>query len=200
MTQPAKSYITPEEYLALEREAEIKNEYYNGEMFAMAGGSRYHDRITDDFMGELRLKLLDGPCETHTGNMRVKVSPTGLYTYPDGSVVCGEAEYEDGGGDTLLNPILILEVLSPSTELYDRKEKFDHYQTIPTLIYYVLIAQDRPRVEIYARQDDGTWNYKKTTGLEAEVELPALSFRLAMSEIYRRVTFPPEAALREQTA
>jgi Uma2 family endonuclease len=198
MTTPARSFIQPEEYLALERAADYKNEYFNGEAFAMSGVSRYHDRINADFMGELRQQLGNGPCEDYTSSMRVKVSPTGLYTYPDGTVVCGEAEFEDDHVDTLLNPTMILEVLSPSTEAYDRGAKFEHYKNIPTLTYYVLVAQNKPRVEIYTRQDEGTWIYKDVTGLETSVELPIIGCSLPMSRIYRRVTFPPGESLHEK--
>lgn len=197
MTLPAKSSITPEEYLALEHRAEFRSEYFNGEIFAMAGGSPEHDRITDDFMADVNRQVEGGPCETFTSNMRVKVSPTGLYTYPDGSVACGEALFDGEAVKSLLNPVMILEVLSSSTEAYDRGGKFAHYKTIPSLIYYVLVTPDRPRVEVFMRQTDEDWLYREITGMEGNVDLTEIGCHLPMSRIYRRITFPPELSLHE---
>jgi Uma2 family endonuclease len=198
MTLSAKSTLTPEEYLALEREAEFRSEYYNGEIFAMAGGSREHSIIIFNIGGEIYNQLGDS-CEGHTSDMRVKVSPTGLYTYPDVVVVCGDARYEDDHGDTLLNPTLIIEVLSPSTQDYDREEKFDHYQTIESLTDYLLVSQDKPRVEHFTRQENNRWLLETIKGREGVVELPSIGCRLALAHIYRRIDIAPGESLHENT-
>lgn len=199
MTLPVKSYITPEEYLALEDKADYKSEYFNGEIFAMAGSTPEHDHLIDDFMSNVYRQVEEGPCETFTGNMRVKVSPTGLYTYPDGSVVCGEARFEGGAVKSLLNPIMVLEVLSASTEAYDRGGKFAHYKTIYSLVYYVLVTTDRPCVEVFTRQNDQDWLYREITGLDGRVDLPEIGCHLSMSRIYRRIQFPLNRSLREES-
>ena len=151
MSSQAKQQYTPEEYLALERQAQYKSEYYAGEIFAMAGASRWHNLIVANVIGELSLQLKGRPCTTYPSDMRVKISPTGLYAYPDVTVVCGDAQVEDTQQDTLLNPTLIVEVLSESTEAYDRGSKFAHYRKLASLLEYVLIAQTKSHVEHYVR-------------------------------------------------
>src|SRR5947209_3829955 len=130
MSAAPKPRLTPEQYLAVERKATFKSEFYNGEMFAMAGVSRAHSRVKENLVGELYARLKGGPCRSHSSDMRVKVSRTGLYTYPDIVITCGEEQYEDAHVDTLLNPQVIIEVLSESTEKYDRTKKFRQYQQI----------------------------------------------------------------------
>ena len=154
MSTLAQQYYTPEEYLALERKAEYKSEYINGEIYAMSGASRAHILITVNLTRELSTQLRGRPCEVYASDMRVKVSPTGMYTYPDVAAVCGEARFEDGQVDTLTNPSVIIEVLSPSTEAYDRGEKFAHYRKLQSLAEYVLVAQDKMRVEHFARHGE----------------------------------------------
>jgi len=182
-------FVTPENYLEIERSAEYKSEYFSGQMFAMAGASREHNLITGNIVGEIRAHLKGKPCETYPGDMRVLVPATGLYTYPDASVACGEPEFLDGHVDILLNPLVIVDVLSDSTESYDRGSKFSQYQRIESLQEYVLIAQDEPSVERYSRQADQQWLYEKSDGLGASVLLPALGFSLPLAEIYARVKF-----------
>ena len=140
MSSQIQKHYTPEEYLALERQAQYKSEYYAGEIFAMAGASRWHNLIVTNVLRELSLQLKGRPCTTYPSAMRVKISPTGLYTYPDVTVVCGAARFEDTQQDTLLNPTLIVEVLSESTEAYDRGGKFAHYRKLNSLLEYVLIT------------------------------------------------------------
>lgn len=183
----AKPHYTPAEYLALEREAEIKSEYLDGEIFAMAGASRRHNLISLNIAGELRDRLRDRPCEVYAHDMRLKVRSTGLYTYPDVVTVCGEPEFEDAEVDTLLNPTLVVEVLSKSTENYDRGAKFEHYRTIPSLQAVLLVAQDAVHVVHYARQADGIWLLTETRDLEDRLELPALGCEMPITEIYARV-------------
>ena len=188
-----KPCLTAEEYLAIERAAEFKSEFINGEMYAMSGASLPHSLITANVIGELRLRLRSGPCRAYTNDLRVNVSTTGLYTYPDIIVVCGEARLaSDGHNDTLLNPAVLVEVLSPSTEAYDRGAKFAHYQRIESLREYVLVAQDQPRVERFARRPEAgpnEWLLTVATGLDADISLPALGVVLPLAEIYEGVQF-----------
>jgi Uma2 family endonuclease len=191
MSALQQPFYTPEEYLGIERRAEFKSEYYAGQMFAMAGASREHNLITGNVVGELRSLLRGQPCETYPSDMKVLVSATGLYTYPDVSVACGEPQFLDRQGDVLLNPLVIVEVLSDSTEAYDRGAKFALYQRIESLQEYVLVSQDKARVERYVRQPDGKWLYSRTDGLEDGVHLEAIHCRLPLSEVYARVRFAP---------
>ena len=187
-TQP-KVRITPEEYLVLERKAEIKSEYLDGEMFAMSGVSREHSTIVINIASELRTQFMGRPCEVHGPDMRVRVSPTGLYTYPDVLAVCGEPEFEDAYRDTLINPQLIIEVLSRSTESYDRGKKFAHYRGIPLLREYILVSQTECRVEKFARQDEGNWLYAESVNPESSIELTSVACRLFLSRVYDKVDF-----------
>ncbi len=182
---------TPAEYLALERAAEYKSEYIDGHIVAMSGVTRQYDRIAGDTFASLHAQLGDGPCEIFSSDPRVTSVVTGRYTYPDVSVVCGDAEFEDDQLDTLLNPAVIIEVLSPSTEAYDRGSKFAGYRSIPSLREYVLIAQDRPSVEHYLRQGE-QWLLTAATDLDASVALPTIGCELRLAEVYRRVRFPAE--------
>lgn len=187
MSSQAKQRYTPEEYLALERQAQCKSEYYAGEIFAMAGASRWHNLIVTNVVREISLQLKGRPCTTYPSDMRVKVSPTGLYTYPDVTVVCGDAQFEDTQQDTLLNPTLIVEVLSESTEAYDRGGKFAYYRKLPSLLEYVLIAQTKPHVEHYVRQPDNRWLLAEADQLHDAIHLPSIDCRLALAEVYDKV-------------
>ena len=187
MTSQAQTRYTPEEYLALERQAQCKSEYYAGEIFAMAGASRWHNLIVTNVLRELSLQLKGRPCTTYPSDMRVKVSPTGLYTYPDITVVCGEARFEDNQQDTLLNPTLIVEVLSESTEAYDRGGKFAHYRKLASLMEYVLITQTKPHIEPYLRQPDNRWLLAEADSLSDTIHLPSIECHLALAEVYDKV-------------
>jgi len=187
MSAQPKARLTPEEYLAIERKAEYKSEYYAGEMYAMSGGSRQHDRITSNIIASLHAQLRNRPCSVYTSNMRVRVNPTGLYTYPDVSVVCGEELFIDEQVDTLLNPTVIIEVLSPSTEAYDRGDKFGHYRKLESLMEYVLIAQDKYHVEHYVRQPDNQWLLSETESVQDTVHLPSVNCDLALADVYEKV-------------
>lgn len=182
-----KPFLTPEEYLALERQAETKSEYLNGEIFAMSGGSFPHNLISGNLVGELRQVLKRSPCRVCPGDQRIHIPATGLYTYPDAVVVCGEPRFEDEELDTLLNPTLIVEVLSPSTEAYDRGKKFEHYRSIDSLAEYLLVSQSEPRVEQFLRQEDGIWLFKAFAGRDARMPLPSLGCEIALAEIYDKV-------------
>lgn len=190
MAQPESTLrYTPAEYLALERAAETKSEYLDGEIFAMAGASRRHNLITGNLIARLTLQLEKRPCEVYPSDMRVKVSATGLYTYPDVTVVCGEPTFEDDAFDILLNPTLLAEVLSKSTAGYDRGAKFDHYRTIPSLREVLFVDQDSIQVVQYARQDDDTWILSETQDLEGVLSFSSIAARLSMLEIYAKVPF-----------
>jgi Uma2 family endonuclease len=192
-TVPKKKRYTPQEYLDRERRSEFKHEYHAGEVFAMAGATEPHVLITTNVVFHLSAQLRQRPCRVYSGDMRVKVSATGLYTYPDAAVVCGEPRFEDERRDTLLNPEVVVEVLSESTEAYDRGKKFEHYRSVPSFREYVLIAQDRHRVERYTRQPDGRWLLSdEADGLDAVVELSSIGCELRLSEVYHLVNLQTE--------
>ena len=190
MPRPAELFVTAADYLARERQVETRNEYLNGCIYAIGGASRSHNRVTFNLARRLGNQLDRSPCEAFVNDMRVKVSPTGLYTYPDVVVACGEPRFEDQHVDTLLNPTVIIEVLSDSTADYDRGDKFAHYRTLESLSDYLLVAQDKPRIEHYRRQANGQWLYSAADGLEARIEILTIACTLHLAEIYDRVTFP----------
>jgi Uma2 family endonuclease len=187
MSSQTQQRYTPEEYLALERQASYKSEYYAGAIFAMAGASRWHNLIVANVIGELRSQLKGRPCTTYPSDMRVKISPSDLYTYPDVTVVCGEARFEDHQQDTLLNPTLIVEVLSESMEAYDRGGKFAHYRKLASLMEYVLITQTKPHIEHYVRQPDNRWPLAEADSLSDTAHLLSLDCHLALAEVYDKV-------------
>ena len=189
-----KPKLTPAEYLAHERAAEFRSEYYRGETFAMAGASKEHNRLKQNLIGELVGRLKDGPCESFSSGQRVKVSSTGLYTYPDIVIVCGQAEYDPEDENTLLNPVVVIEVLSPSTMNYDRGAKFRQYQQLPSVMEIVLVYQDEPVIERFVRQSDGAWSLTVLEGLAGELAFASVPARISVAEIYRRVTFPAKPA------
>ena len=189
MSTVPQQYITPQEYLDRERQAEMKSQYFQGEIFAMTGASREHNLIAGNTLTALNQRLRDRDCEVYLGDMRVKVSPSGLYTYPDVTVVCGEPQFEDAELDTLLNPKVLFEVLSPSTSDYDRGGKFVQYRRLPSLQEYVLISQDRPLVEHWVRQPQNQWVFSETESLQDTLVLPSISCDLPLAEIYLKVQF-----------
>ena len=182
-----KKFVTPEEYLAIERTAQTKSEYFRGEMFAMVGASREHNLIAGNVSRQAGNQLRERPCEVYQSDMRVKITPTGLYAYPDVVIVCGEPNFEDAHVDTLLNPTVLFEVLSESTENYDRGKKFEHYRRLQSLREYVLIAQDTFHVEKFTRQQDGRWMLWETYDSEDSVQLESIGCELPVQEIYAKV-------------
>jgi Uma2 family endonuclease len=190
MASHPKRFYTPEEYLAMERQAERKSEYYAGQITAMAGASRAHNLIVSNVNASLTLQLQDRDCEVYPSDMRVRTPDTNLYTYPDVVVVCGEPQFEDILVDTLLNPTLIVEVLSPSTETKDRTKKFADYRKISSLMEYILIAQDECRLTQYIRQPSRLWLFNEATDLEETVRLASIDCALSLKEVYRKVKFP----------
>jgi len=192
-TQLQNNFITAEEYLRLERAAEFKSEYYNGKIYAMAGARRKHVRVAGNISRELGNKLIDRDCDVYQSDLRVCVNPRiGLYTYPDVIVTCGEEKFLDNEFDTLLNPVIIFEVLSKSTASYDRNEKFELYGAIESLKEYVLVAQDRAKIEHFARQPNGQWLMTVAQGLDSSIKLDAIECELSAHEVYRRVEVKEE--------
>lgn len=187
MPLPQRKY-TPEEYLALERQAEQRSEYYAGEIFAMSGASRRHSLIAGNIFASLHGQLRGRPCEVHMNDMRVKVSPAGLYTYPDVVALCGQPQFDDNQRDTLLNPTVIIEVLSPSTEAYDRGNKATQYRQLPSLCEHLLVSQEQMHVEQYIRQADGQWLFSEVNGQEARLHLPSIQAVLLLAAIYDNVS------------
>ena len=189
MSRQIKPYVTPEEYLALERKAEYRSEYLHGEIFAMTGASRKHNLISANILGELHRQLKGKSVEVYASEMRVKVAASGLYTYPDVVVVCGEPQLEDDYLDTLLNPTVLFEVLSKSTERYDRIAKSGYYRALESLAEHLLVAQDEICVEQYAKQVDGQWALTETRSIEGTIELPSIGCSLVLRDIYDKVPF-----------
>ncbi|HYY93233.1 MAG TPA: Uma2 family endonuclease [Pyrinomonadaceae bacterium] len=179
-------YISPEEYLSLERRAEFKSEYFDGVVYAMACGSERHNLIAANIIIALGVQLRDRPCRVYPSDLKVRVPNSKRFFYPDVSVVCGETRFADEARDVILNPVLVVEVLSESTEAFDRGKKFSSYQQIESLREYLLVAQDEFVVEHYLRQEDG-WLYTKASGPEADLVLPALDCRIALGDIYNKV-------------
>ncbi len=179
--------LTVEEYLEQERRAEIKSEYLDGEVFAMTGASRAHNLIATNLVASLHTALRGRGCEIYSSDMRVQVSTTGLFTYPDVVVVCGEPEFLDAEVDTLLNPSLIVEVLSKSTADYDRGGKFEHYRALPSLREYLVLAQDRVHAEHWVRQEGGRWLLAETGDPAAVLGLEAIGCELPLGAVYEGV-------------
>lgn len=180
-------YLSPEEYLDIERRAEFKSEYFDGVIYAMAGGSERHNLIAGNLVTELNICLRPTTCRVYPSDMKVHVPNSKKFFHPDVSVVCGEVQFADDVKDVILNPVLVVEVLSESTEAFDRGKKFSSYQQIESLREYLLVAQDEFAVEHYLRQEEG-WLYTKASGSDASLVLPALDCRLALSDIYNKVT------------
>ena len=187
-TQPQQR-LSPAQYLDLERQATGRSEFYDGEVFAMAGASERHNLIVSNLVVCLGVQLRGRPCRVYANDLRLKVSATGLYTYPDVIALCSEPRFDDEQRDTLLNPDLIIEVLSESTEGYDRGEKFAHYRKLESLTDYLLVAQQQPRVEHYTRQVGDHWLLADAEGLDAVLDLPALGCRLPLAEVYAQIDF-----------
>ncbi len=186
MAEPNRR-LSPEEYLALERQSEEKHEYLDGEMFAMTGASLRHNGIVWNVAGTLYSQLRGRPCRASIADLRIQVAATGLYTYPDIVVVCGEPQLADGSFDTLLNPTLIVEVISPTTEAYDRGKKFAHYRTIESLAEVVLVSQERVEVEQFSRQPEGGWLLREANRLEDSLPLASIGCELSLAAVYERV-------------
>ena len=187
MSSVPKTLLTPEEYLHKDRQADFKSEFFRGEMFAMAGASAKHNLIVSNAIVTLGSQLKNRPCRVYPSDLRLQIQATGLFTYPDLSIVCGEPQFEYDQGDVLINPDVIVEVLSESTEAYDRGKKFEHYRQIPSLKQYVLIAQDRHSVEVFTRTGTDEWTLRAKQSASASVDLTSIECSLPLSEVYDKV-------------
>src|SRR5438874_13560821 len=177
--------ITAEQYLQLERVSEMRHEFFDGLMYAMAGESPDHSTICFNLASAIGFQIKDKHCRGFSPNMKVRAGIGGLYAYPDLMIVCGEATFHDEHGDVLLNPTVIFEVLSPSTEKYDRGEKFRRYQQIESLQDYVMVSQDQARLEHHHRQTDGTWKEAEVRGLDGVLVLSSIDCRIPLAEVYQ---------------
>ena len=187
MSVPApRRRLTYQEYLGLERESEQRHEFWDGEIFAMAGGSPAHSALAARVIAQLVTRLRGQPCQVFTSDLRVRVKATGLTTYPDVTVVCGPLEHDDEDAYAIVNPVVLVEVSSEGTEAYDRNEKFAHYRRIPSLRAYVLVSQREPRLEVYRRNDDGSWTLDDARPPGA-ARLDAIGCTLDVAEIYAGV-------------
>jgi Uma2 family endonuclease len=191
---PQSQRLSEAEFLEFERTSETKHSYFNGEIYAMVGASREHNLIAGSVYATLYNQTVDRDCEIYQSDMRLKVKATGLYTYPDISVICGKPELTTDALDTIVNPQVIIEVLSPSTERDDRTWKFAHYRQIESMQEYLLISQETPRVEYYRRQEDDTWLLTDIKGLDALVKLVSIDCTLKLADIYRKIDFNDEDA------
>lgn len=186
LTQPT-TLLTPEEYLAAEREAETRSEYVDGVVYPMTGAQINHIRIVTNLIIELGLQLRGRQYDVLAVDMKVRMPDSRKYFYPDIAVVSGEPQFHDDRKDIILNPVLLVEVLSKSTEAFDRGLKFRAYQQLPSLREYLLVAQDAPSVEQYVKQDDGSWSYRAVAGREASLALPSVECTLNLSAVYDKV-------------
>jgi Uma2 family endonuclease len=182
--------MTETEYLEFERQSEFKHEYINGEIFAMAGASDEHNLIVASLIIAIGSQLRGSNCKIYPSDMRVKIEATGSYLYPDMLVLCGEKKFAAGSFDTLLNPSLIIEVLSPSTEAYDRGKKFADYRKISSLQEYVLVSQDKASIERCTRRENRKWTFIEFEGLESSLELSSIGATLDLADVYEQISFP----------
>ena len=189
MTTETVTRVTPDEYLAAERLSDYRSEYLDGEVYPMPGGTVNHVLITGNLILELGAQLRSRPCRVFPVDMKVRLPDSKKFFYPGVSVVCGDLQLHDDHRDVILNPDLVIEVLSPGTEALDRGAKFEAYQTIDSLKEYLLVAQDKPRVEQFVRSGDGKWTYAAVEGLEGSLALPSIECTLNLSAVYKRVEF-----------
>ncbi|MCC6342977.1 MAG: Uma2 family endonuclease [Bryobacterales bacterium] len=199
MAAQSLPYLTPEQYLEIERKAETKSEYLRGAMYAMAGGSFAHNVILGNLVFAVKGAVKGKPCSVHFSDLRLCVSSSGLYTYPDAMIVCGPPQFADNRNDTVTNPIIIFEILSPSSEAYDRGVKFSHYRGLESLEEYILISQSEPRIERFHRLPGNRWILSESAGLEAAMELESIPCRLTLAEIYDKVEFSSASAAAPST-
>ena len=186
--------VSPEDYLALDRAASTKSEYIDGVMYAMAGTSENHEMIVAAMVAALFDHFVDKPCRVYPGNTKIRIPDRRKYLYPDIAAICGKTEFADDQRDVVLNPHLVVEVLSNSTASHDRTRKFLWYQQIEALEEYVLVSQDEPLVETYHRQSDGTWTYTKLDRLDAVMTLRSVNCAIPLKTVYSKVEFSPRAS------
>ena len=187
MAYPSRKHRwTAEEYLAFERQSPTRHELIDGEIYDMAGASLEHNTINANVVMTLGVQLRGQACRVLSSDMRVKLGKAN-YSYPDIVVVCGKPEFEDKTADTLINPTVVFLILSPTTERYDRGEKFQHYRALSALQAYILVSQDAPRLEVYTRQPDGGWALAEYVGLDQRLTIPAIGCDVALTDVYDRV-------------
>jgi Uma2 family endonuclease len=189
MTTQTIAYVTPDEYLAAERVSESRSEYLDGVVCPMTGGSVNHVKIVGNLIVELGTQLRARDCHVFPIDLKIRLPGSRKFFYPDVSVVCGELQFHDERRDIIINPLLVIEVLSKSTEAFDRGAKFQAYQTLDSLKEYVLVAQNKPMVEQFVRQADGKWTYTSVAGLEGSLSLPSVECTLSLSAVYSKVDF-----------
>ena len=183
-----KEFYNREEYLEMEAESPYKSEYYSGEIFAMSGGTPAHSILCFNLIGELRDAVRKKNCTGFESNMKLEIPAADAFVYPDIMVVCGEIRLAENTRDVITNPVLIIEVLSPGTESFDRGKKFEYYRSIPSLKEYVLVSQEKQIVEVYFRQERGTWLYTVAQGLDKTILLNSIEYEIALKDIYHKVT------------
>jgi Uma2 family endonuclease len=195
MSAALKLKFSPRQYLEMERAAAYKSQYYDGEIFAMAGSSPAHVRINSNFMIESGIIFKSGPCYPLNSDLKVRIPDSTLYTYPDLTILCEPMQFEDEHEDVLLNPKIIVEILSPTTERFDRGKKFERYQRIPSLLEYILVSQDAPHIDRFHRIPDGLWQLKSFHGLEAMFEFATIPGAISMADIFNGVEFNGEIVI-----
>ena len=188
---------TPEEYLALERDAEFKSEYFEGGIFVMQGASDPHTIIGINIAGEFYLQLKGSSCVARSSDIKIRTPDRGMFSYADLTVVCGQARFHDGTKDVLINPKVLVEILSPSSEAFDRGKKFAKYKLLESFTDYILIAQDEPQIDYFIKQPSGDWLQKSVSGMEAEISIASVDCTLRLSDVYSNVTFPPKLEIRD---
>jgi len=187
MSSVPKTFVTPEEYLAMDRKAKVKSEYFSGQIIAFAGASKEHNLIVANVIAGLHRQLVDRECNVYPSDMRVSIAQTGAYAYPDVVVTCGEERFDEGTVDVLLNPTVLIEVLSDSTAVHDRGEKFENYRRIESLCEYLLISQAPYRADLYTRQNDQQWLLTEIGECDGVVVLNSINCQLTLKEIYAKV-------------
>ena len=193
-TAEKKLRYTFEEYLALEEKADYRSEFFNGEIFAMSGGSSSHSRIIFNTNREIGNAIYDSECSGFEGNLKVRIEESNVSVYPDLMVVCGPEKYYQDNPNLITNPTVIVEVLSESTALYDRTGKFRHYKRLPSFKEYVLIEQKEPRIDVYHKNKKGEWVWDEYEGIDAIIELKSIAISLSAKRVYHRVQFPEQSS------
>lgn len=189
MSAPAHEYMTTEQYFTFAETSEGKHEYYRGAVYAMTGGTARHNLIVANIIALLHGQLRATTCRVFPSDLRLKIEQTGLYTYPDVSVICGPIFFSDNRQDTVTNPVVLIEVLSPRTENYDRGRKFEHYRTIETLQEYIVVAQDRVHIEHYVRQDTSRWLFVDFSAINQTVHVGAINCTVPVDIVYENIPF-----------
>lgn len=189
-----QSWISPEEYLNIERRATSRSEYLNGEMFAMAGATRQHNRISSNLVSDINQHIKSRDCNVYSSDLRVHVPSTGYFTYPDIVITCGKEEFTDAHNDILVNPLVIMEILSDSTVSIDRGKKFEQYRELASFVEYLLIEQRTPHIEQYILHDSQEWRYRDIHGIDEQVTIQAIDCTLLLRDIYHKVELLPRPA------